>query len=110
LDDALSAVDVETEKLLFETLLFGEWQKTTRLMVTHRLSVLERVDRVIFMRGGKIHDQGKFRDLVAKNVEFREFVSSMDHKDPTVSPPPLVAKAEAVVVGEKTEQGNEEPV
>ncbi|MDZ4081496.1 MAG: ABC transporter ATP-binding protein/permease [Bdellovibrionales bacterium] len=110
LDDALSAVDVETEKLLFETLLFGEWQKTTRLMVTHRLSVLERVDRVIFMRGGKIHDQGKFRELVARNVEFQEFVSSMDHKDPTVSPQPLAIKPEAPLVDDKTEQGNEEPV
>ncbi len=110
LDDALSAVDVETEKLLFETLLFGEWQKTTRLMVTHRLSVLERVDRVIFMRGGKINDQGKFDELVARNVDFREFVSSMDHKDPTGSPPPLAAKVPANAVNEKIEQGNEEPV
>lgn len=88
LDDALSAVDVETEKLLFETLLFGEWKNTTRLMVTHRLSVLQRVDRVIFMRAGRIHDQGNFQDLVVRNSDFREFVSSMDHKDPTVSPPP----------------------
>lgn len=110
LDDALSAVDVETEKLLFETLLFGEWRKTTRLMVTHRLSVLERVDRVIFMRGGKIHDQGKFDELVARNVDFREFVSSMDHKDPTGSPPPLAAKVSATAGDEKIEQGNEEPV
>jgi len=110
LDDALSAVDVETEKLLFETLLFGEWQKTTRLMVTHRLSVLERVDRVIFMRGGKINDQGTFDELVTRNDDFREFVSSMDHKDPTGSPQPLVAKVSPTVVDGKIEQGNEEPV
>lgn len=110
LDDALSAVDVETEKLLFETLLFGEWRKTTRLMVTHRLSVLERVDRVIFMRGGKIHDQGTFNELVAKNVDFREFVRSMDHKDPTGSPQPLAEKVSPTVVDGKIEQGNEEPV
>lgn len=96
LDDALSAVDVETEKLLFKSLLFGEWQQTTRLMVTHRLSVLERVDRVIFMRAGKIHDQGKFSELVAGNIEFREFVSSMDHKDPAVSPQPLAVNVEPV--------------
>ncbi len=110
LDDALSAVDVETEKLLFETLLFGEWRKTTRLMVTHRLSVLERVDRVIFMRAGKIRDQGTFSELVARSSDFREFISSMDHKDPTGSPPPIVGKDLSVPVNEKVEQGNEEPV
>lgn len=78
LDDALSAVDVDTERLLFETLLFGEWARTTRLMVTHRLSVLERVDRVLFMKRGRIHAQGRFHDLVARDADFREFVSSMD--------------------------------
>ncbi|MDX9730733.1 MAG: ABC transporter ATP-binding protein [Bdellovibrionales bacterium] len=77
LDDALSAVDVETERLLFDSLLFGEWRETTRIMVTHRLSVLNRVDRVLFMKDGRLVDQGTMAQLVARNEEFRGFIHSM---------------------------------
>lgn len=78
LDDALSAVDVETERALFETLLFGEWREATRIMVTHRLSVLERVDRILFLRDGRLIDQGRFQELARRNDDFRGFVSSLE--------------------------------
>ncbi len=99
LDDALSAVDVDTERLLFETLLFGEWARTTRLMVTHRLSVLERVDRVLFMKNGRIHAQGRFQDLVARDMEFRDFVSSMatSADEESSAPKPIPAAGVPVV-------------
>lgn len=106
LDDALSAVDVDTERLLFETLLFGEWAQTTRLMVTHRLSVLERVDCVLFMKNGRIHAQGRFQDLVENNLEFREFVSSMSTgRDEDSSAPKLVPN-----LGTKTNPSEAEPL
>jgi ABC-type bacteriocin/lantibiotic exporter with double-glycine peptidase domain len=82
LDDALSAVDVETEKQLFSTLLFGEWASTTRLMVTHRLSVLEKVDRVFFMKSGQIRSQGRFLDLVERDPDFRDFIRSLRTPEP----------------------------
>lgn len=78
LDDALSAVDVETESALFETLLFGEWREATRVMVTHRLSVLERVDRILFLREGRLIDQGQFHELARRNDDFRGFVRSLE--------------------------------
>ncbi len=83
LDDALSAVDVETERLIFDSLLFGAWKNTTRLMVTHRLSVLDRVDRVLFLKDGRIADQGTMTQLVARNRDFREFIHSMGVEDPS---------------------------
>ncbi len=88
LDDALSAVDVETERLLFESLLFGVWKSTTRLMVTHRLSVLDRVDRVLFLKDGLIVDQGTMSELVSRNRDFREFVFTMgtESKDSSSAP------------------------
>ena len=70
-------MDVETERLLFDSLLFGVWKNTTRLMVTHRLSVLDRVDRVLFLKDGRIVDQGPMAALVVRNREFREFIHSM---------------------------------
>lgn len=81
LDDALSAVDVDTERKLFETLLFGAWAGATRLMVTHRLSVLHKVDRILFLCDGRIVDQGTLSELLARNSRFREFVQSIPQED-----------------------------
>lgn len=103
LDDALSAVDVETERLLFDSLLFGVWKNTTRLMVTHRLSVLDQVDRVLFLKNGRIVDQGTMTALVARNRDFREFIHSMGtavegspvEKEEVLAPPEILHKEDA---------------
>lgn len=96
LDDALSAVDVETERLLFDSLLFGVWKNTTRLMVTHRLSVLDRVDRVLFLKDGRIVDQGPMAALVVRNREFREFIHSMGTEEGS-APKPMPTEIEVEI-------------
>ncbi len=78
LDDCLSAVDVDTEERLFDQLLDGAWGERTRLLVTHRLSVLHRVDRIFFMQNGRIVDQGKFNELMSRSPLFREFTQSVE--------------------------------
>lgn len=77
LDDCLSAVDVDTEQRLFDQLLLGAWKSRTRVLVTHRLSALPRVDRILFMEEGRIIDQGSFEELLARNQKFREFTTSV---------------------------------
>ncbi|WP_415063207.1 ABC transporter ATP-binding protein [Bdellovibrio sp.] len=77
LDDCLSAVDVDTEQKLFEQLLLGSWKNRTRLLVTHRLSALHRVDRILFMEEGRIIDQGSFEELLARNQKFREYTTTV---------------------------------
>lgn len=74
IDDALSAVDVKTEKVLVDRLLVGEWANSTRLLVTHRFSVLPLVDRVLFMRGGRVVAQGPYQQLMRDCAEFRAHV------------------------------------
>ena len=54
LDDCLSAVDVETEKILIERLFKGAWGKKTRILVSHRLSVIEHADLVFVMENGRL--------------------------------------------------------
>ena len=54
LDDCLSAVDVATEKELVHGLLMGEWKNKTRLLVTHRLSVLPECDVVWRIEDGQM--------------------------------------------------------
>jgi ATP-binding cassette, subfamily B, multidrug efflux pump len=77
LDDCLSAVDVDTEKQLVRDLLNGAWRDRTRILVTHRLSVLNLVDRVLFMEGGSIVEQGKFAELLRTSPRVQEFVASL---------------------------------
>jgi ABC-type multidrug transport system fused ATPase/permease subunit len=54
LDDCLSAVDVGTEKNLIGDLLTGLWSGKTRLLVTHRLSVLPHCDEVWTLEKGQL--------------------------------------------------------
>lgn len=77
LDDCLSAVDVDTEQKLFEQLLLGAWKERTRVLVTHRLSILHRVDRILFMEDGQIVDTGTYEELLSRNAKFREYTTSV---------------------------------
>jgi ABC-type multidrug transport system fused ATPase/permease subunit len=77
LDDCLSALDVNTEKLIIESLLKGKWRNKTRLLATHRLSVLNEVDRIIFLADGEIQDQGSLDELLGRSEKFKIFIKSL---------------------------------
>jgi ATP-binding cassette subfamily B multidrug efflux pump len=64
LDDCLSALDVNTEEKLLDSLLKGAWAKKTRILVTHRLSVLPKVDRIFVMADGKIVRIGTYEEIL----------------------------------------------
>lgn len=74
LDDSLSAVDVETEQLLIENLIHGEWKEKTRILVSHRHQILPLADQIIFIAGGRIVCRGNYQDLINKNQEFSSFI------------------------------------
>lgn len=81
LDDCLSAVDVDTERRLIAELIDGAWHDRTRLLITHRLSVLEKVDRVIFLEQGEIVASGPFEELLKTSQKVRDFVASVRRGD-----------------------------
>ena len=54
LDDTFSALDVETEQKLIQKLVLGKWKRHTRILVTHRLSILDHADRVYVMARGRL--------------------------------------------------------
>lgn len=85
LDDCLSAVDVETERGLIRDLIAGEWKNQTRVLVTHRMSVLPHTDRILFIEDGKILQEGKYDELIATSEKFRNFVLTNQKKDEEVS-------------------------
>ncbi len=81
LDDCLSAVDVETERSLVQNLFLGLWANKTRILVTHRLSVLPHADLVVLMEEGQIVETGKFDDLCRTSVRMKAFVDAHVRKD-----------------------------
>ncbi len=75
IDDALSALDVETEQLVFAGIR-TKFQSKTVLIVSHRLKLLSGTDRVIILDQGKIVNQGSHRELLARS----SFYQSMAEK------------------------------
>ncbi|QEG23505.1 ABC transporter ATP-binding protein [Mariniblastus fucicola] len=65
LDEATSQIDPESEQLIHETL--AEFIKgRTTVMITHRLSTLDLVDRILLMDGGEVVDCGTHNELLAR--------------------------------------------
>jgi len=64
LDEATSSVDPETERLIQEA-IFRLTKKRTTLVVAHRLSTIQRADRILVMHHGRIREQGTHDELMA---------------------------------------------
>jgi ATP-binding cassette subfamily B protein len=70
LDDALSAVDAETEANILDALRSRHGRKTT-LVIAHRLSTLMHADRVIVLTDGRIIQEGTHAELLAVEGLYR---------------------------------------
>lgn len=81
LDDAMSAVDAETE-MRIEHALAQQHAGQTRLIVAHRLSTLRRADRVIVLERGEIVASGTHDDLMAHDSHYRHAaVIQLEHEE-----------------------------
>ena len=71
LDDVLSAVDHDTERLLVDR-IHALTEARSLLVVSHRISVLERADRVIVLDRGRVVDEGRHHELAVREGPYRE--------------------------------------
>ncbi len=73
LDDSVSAVDVKTEKKILENLRKERVGKTT-ILIAHRVSSVEKMDKVIYMENGAIIDCGSHDELFKRCEGYRKEV------------------------------------
>ena len=65
LDEATSSIDTETEQLIQQA-IERVMRNRTSLVVAHRLSTIQRADRIIVLHHGEIREQGSHQELLAE--------------------------------------------
>ena len=70
LDDSVSAVDTATEKDIIESIK-RERQGRTTILIAHRISTVEKMDRIIYMSDGRVAAAGTHDELMKTCPEYR---------------------------------------
>ncbi|XP_046557174.1 ATP-binding cassette sub-family C member 3-like [Haliotis rubra] len=77
-DDPLSAVDSHVGKHIFDNVISnkGRLSDKTRVLVTHNVSVLSRVDTILVISNKCVQERGSYEELMSRNSVLKQVVSS----------------------------------
>ena len=73
LDDSVSAVDTETERVIISNLRENRSGKTT-ILIAHRISTVEKMDKIVFIDDGKVVAVGPHDELCVSCPEYATMV------------------------------------
>ena len=73
LDDSVSAVDTDTEKVIINNLRENRKGRTT-ILIAHRISTVEKMDKIIYIDDGKIGAVGTHEELIATCPDYKTMV------------------------------------
>lgn len=80
LDDALSAVDTKTEASILNHLK-AELQKSTSLIISHRISTIKEADWILVLDDGRVIQQGVHESLLAQEGLYRSIYEKQKLED-----------------------------
>lgn len=69
LDEATSALDASSEQAVTDALVEIMKQRTT-VMIAHRLTTAARADRLLYLRGGRVIEEGSHSELIQRDGEY----------------------------------------
>lgn len=76
MDDPLSAVDAHVGKHIMDNAICGLLGNKCRVLATHQLHVLPRVDRIVWMKEGSIYKVATFPELMETDAEFQKLMET----------------------------------
>lgn len=80
LDEATSALDTRSEGIVQAALNKASRGRTT-IAIAHRLSTVRNADKIIVMASGRVMEQGKHAELLAKRGAYYDLVTTQQFTD-----------------------------
>ena len=81
IQDPLSALDAHVGEAVFNDVLLDNTSSSTRILVTHALHFLSRVDYIYFIVDGRIAERGTFDEMMARRGDFARTFDEFVTKD-----------------------------
>ncbi len=102
LDEATSSIDTHTEELI-QAALRKLTQGRTSIVIAHRLSTVQRADRILVMHKGKLAEQGTHQELLAqRGIYHRLYELQYSALEDVEKEPEFAPNGEPVASGPKT--------